>query len=246
MIVLRENQPVVPVLRVNNRSVNQAFLEDNLGMKTKLEDGPFAEFAGHQDSEIKLILQESPGNRSRAVRGLKKLNKIIIKVEKVHEIEALLANGTVYSKLYKGHNGYGFEAVSPEGDTFLLHSEASIDDLTAILPPVPFKGDADFAGLSHFEVESVWINSPHPVVSQDFYETILPNQVFLRFVGVEGEDLLTPAEDIWDLDSLRFAVESDYDWSDLESKLDVPFFKDKKATFIQTTDPSGIELWFEK
>ena len=246
MIVLRENQAVVPVLRINNRSVNQAFLEDNLGMKTKLEDGPFAEFAGHQDSEIRLVLQESPGNRTRAVKGLKKLNKIVVKVEQASDIEALLARGTVFTKLYKGKAGFGFEALSPEGDSFLLHAEQSIEDLTAILPPVHFTGQADFSGLTAFAVEAVWINSPQASVSQDFYEAILPEQDFLRFVGAEGEDLLTPAEKVWDLDSLRFPVEQDFDWANLESHLEGHFFKDKKETFIQTVDPSGIELWFEK
>ena len=80
----------------------------------------------------------------------------------------------------------------------------------------------------------------------DFYETILPNQTFLRFIGAEGEELLAPAEQVWDLDSLRFPVEKDFDWANLESQLEGPFFKDKKETFIQTVDPSGIELWFEK
>ncbi len=72
----------------------------------------------------------------------------MIKVDNASEIEALLAQGSQYSKLYQGKTGYGFEAVSPEGDTFLLHAEASLDDLKAILPPVPFKVQDDFSGLT--------------------------------------------------------------------------------------------------
>ncbi len=68
----------------------------------------------------------------------------------------------------------------------------------------------------------------------------------MHFVGAEGKDLLTPAEQVWDLEGLRFPVEQDFDWAHLESQLEGPFFKDKKASFIQTVDPSGIELWFEK
>ena len=45
--MLEEKNMIVPALRVNNRSVNQTFLEEKLGMKTILEEGPFAEFAGH-------------------------------------------------------------------------------------------------------------------------------------------------------------------------------------------------------
>lgn len=244
--MLRKNDEIVPVLRVNNRGINQAFLENQLGMKVKLEDGPFADFGDSTSLATKLVLMESPGNRTRAVKGLKKLNKLVIKVEHASEIEALLARGTVFTKLYKGKTGFGFEAISPEGDTFLLHAEQALEELTAILPPVHFTGQADFTGLTAFTVESVWINSPQASVSQDFYEAILPEQDFLRFVGAEGEDLLTPADQVWDLDSLRFPVEQDFDWANLESYLEDPFFKDKKETFIQTVDPSGIELWFEK
>ncbi|MFM0900419.1 CppA N-terminal domain-containing protein [Streptococcus suis] len=244
--MLRKNEAIVPILRINNRAINQGFLEENLGMKTKLEDGPFADFGDRTSPATRLVLMESPGNRTRAVKGLKKLNKLVIKVEQASEIEALLARGTVFTKLYRGKNGYGFEAVSPEGDTFLLHAEASVDDLKEILPPVPFKVQDDFSGLTAFTVESVWINTPQASISQDYYEAILPKQAFLYFVGAEGEDLLTPADQVWDLDSLRFPVEQDFDWAHLESQLEGPFFKDKKASFIQTVDPSGIELWFEK
>ncbi|MCK3881128.1 chemotaxis protein [Streptococcus suis] len=244
--MLRKNDVIVPVLRVNNRGINQAFLENQLGMKVQLEDGPFADFGDRTSSATKLVLMESPGNRTRAVKGPKKLNKILVKVEQASDIEALLARGTVFTKLYKGKNGFGFEALSPEGDTFLLHAEQAVEDLTAILPPVHFTGQADFSGLTAFVVESVWINTSQASISQDFYEAILPNQAFLRFVGAEGEDLVTPAEQVWDLDSLRFPIEQDFDWANLESQLEGPFFKDKKESFIQTVDPSSIELWFEK
>ncbi len=50
----------------------------------------------------------------------------------------------------------------------------------------------------------------------------------MRFVGAEGKDLLTPAEQVWDLEGLRFPVEQDFDWVHLESQLEGPFFKDKK------------------
>lgn len=244
--MLRKNEQIVPVLRVNNRNINQAFLEKTLGMKTKLEEGPFAEFGGGLDFTTKLVLMESPGARTRAVQGKKKLDKIVIKAAVATEIEHLLVCGASYSKLYKGKNGYGFEAVSPEGDRFLVHAEASSQDLTAILPPVPFEAQEGVEGLSDFQIESIWINTPQPSVSQDFYEAVLAEQDVLQFVGAEGADLLTPTDQVWDLDSLRIPVDQDFAWADLEGQLEGPFFKDKKETFLQTVDPSGIELWFEK
>ncbi|WP_156021600.1 CppA N-terminal domain-containing protein [Streptococcus ruminantium] len=242
--MLRKNEAIVPVLRINNRAINLVFLEEHLGMKNKLEDGPFAELG--DSSEVKLVLMESPGTRTRAVRGIKKLNKIVIKVDNAPEIETLLAQGTPFSKLYQGQNGYAFEAVSPEGDTFLLHAEDSVADLKEILPPTPFIAQEEFSGLTTFTVESIWINTPQPSTSQAFYQAILPNQTFLRFVQAEGVDLLAPAEQVWDLDSVRFPVEQSFAWTDLESRLGGSFFKDRKETFIQTVDPSGIEYWFEK
>ncbi len=55
----------------------------------------------------------------------------------------------------------------------------------------------------------------------------------MRFVGAEGEDLLTPAEQVWDLEGLRFPVEQDFDWAHLESQLEGPFFKDKKQALFK-------------
>ncbi|HEL1583911.1 TPA: chemotaxis protein [Streptococcus suis] len=243
--MLREEW-IVPVLRVNNRSVNQEFLEKTIGLKTQLEDGPFAEFGGQGTKAVRLVLQESPSMRTRAVKGPKKLKKLVIKVQKPSEIEGLLARGSQFTKLYKGAVGYGFEAVSPEGDTFLVHGEASQADLVEILPPVAFEAAEDFQGLTESVVEEIVIRTPQVAVSQAFYQNILPDQVIVSFEAAEGADLLTAAEEVWDLDSLRFAVAGDFDWTGLEEKLPAGYFKDKKEQFIQTVDPSGIELWFEK
>lgn len=240
-----KTQTIVPALRVNNRNINQAFLEKTLGMKTRLEDAAFAEFSAHEDKEIKFVLIESPSMRTRAVKGLKKLNRIVIKADS-KEIENLLANGSPFTKLYKGKNGYAFEAVSPEGDRFLLHGEETISDLQEILPPAVFEKLSDEVGLSHFAIETIAINTPDVAASQSFYNQILAEQTILSFVEAQGDDLLAVPDSTWDLDSLRFSVAEDMNWSVLESKLAQPFFKDKKERFIQTADPSKIELWFEK
>ncbi|MBF0788155.1 MULTISPECIES: CppA N-terminal domain-containing protein [unclassified Streptococcus] len=237
---------IIPAIRINNRGANQRFLEDNLGFKTYLEEAAFAEFGDRKTAETKLVLIESPSMRTRAVKGVKKLHKIVIRVDHPEEIEALLARGAVFTKLYRGANGYAFESVSPENDCFLLHAEEDAAQLVEILPPVAFRVLAGFEKLTAFSVEKLMINTPQPVESYAFYERLLPGQDMLDFRKAEGEDLLVEAETIWDLDSLRIPVPVDMDWLELEEKLRAPFFKDKKERFLQTTDMSNIELWFEK
>lgn len=245
--MLEVENVMVPALRINNRSVNQTFLEEVLGLKTVLEDGPFAEFAGHsKDKTAKLVLVESPSMRTRAVTGPKKLARLALKVAKPAEIESLLARGASFSKLYRGKNGLAFETVLPEGYVFLLHSEDDLADLQEILPPVQFKGLADFQGLTEFAVSQILINSPHPETSQGFYQTIWPDQGLLVFQVAQGPDLLAEADSTWDLDSLRVKVHPELDWAGLEAVLPAGYFKDKKERFIQSTDPSKIEIWFEK
>jgi hypothetical protein len=245
--MLEEKNMIVPALRVNNRSVNQTFLEEKLGMKTILEEGPFAEFAGHkQDKKARLVLIESPSMRTRAVKGLKKLAKITLKVKDPAEIESLLAEGAPFSKLYRGKKGLGFETSMPEGYRFLLHSEENSSDLQEILPPVTFTRANEFSGLTEFSVEKILINTPNPQASKDFYQKFLPKQDVVAFQDAKDADLLVAADSTWDLDSLRVPLASDADLATLKSHLSGDFFIDKKETFLQTTDPSNIEIWFEK
>ena len=245
--MLEVENVMVPALRINNRSVNQTFLEEVLGLKTVLEDGPFAEFAGHsKDKTAKLVLVESPSMRTRAVTGPKKLARLALKVAKPAEIESLLVRGASFSKLYRGKKGLAFETVLPEGYVFLLHSEDDLADLQEILPPVQFKGLADFQGLTEFAVSQILINSPHPETSQGFYQTLWPDQGLLVFQEAQGPDLLAEADSTWDLDSLRIKVQPELDWAELEEKLPAGYFKDRKERFLQSTDPSKIEIWFEK
>ena len=245
--MLEVEKVVVPGLRINNRSVNQAFLEEQLGLKTVLEEGPFAEFAGYStDKTAKLVLIESPSMRTRAVKGPKKMARLVLKVAKPAEIESLLARGSSFSKLYRGKKGLAFETVLPEGYVFLLHSEEDIEDLQEILPPVQFEELADFQGLTDLAVSQILINSPHPETSQGFYQTIWPDQGLLVFQEAQGPDLLAEADSTWDLDSLRIKVQPELDWAELEEKLPAGYFKDRKERFLQSTDPSKIEIWFEK
>lgn len=244
--MLIDRTSLIPSLRMNNRRINLDFFEKEFGLKILNEENAFVELGGHLGKKTRFMLTESPSMRTRAVVGTKKLNKLIFKIENPVEIEALLARGSSFTKLYRGKNGYAFEAHSPEDDTILIHAEENICDLQEVLSPETVATLEGFAGISDFIVEKIIINTPNPQASHDFYQKILPEQTILDFVEAQGEDLLATAEDTWDLDSLNFKVAEDMNWADLESKLVMPFFKDKKESFLQTVDPSGIELWFDK
>lgn len=244
--MLKKVQGIIPVLRINNRQVNQVFFEQGLGMKTHLEEGPFVELGAAEQSSVGLVLMESPSYRTRASQGPKKLHQISIQVTEPREVEGLLARGVAYSQLYKGKQGLGFEVVSPEGDRFLLHAEESVADLEPLLPPHPFVEPEGFTGLTEFKVERVVVNSPDAQSYEAFYQSLFPGQTFLQAREAQGADLLAEAEQVWDLAGLRLSLAADVDLAIFEDSLSQPFFKDRKGRFIQVLDPSGIELWLEK
>ena len=122
---------IVPVIKVNNRNLNQDFYVKTLGMKSLLEEGAQLSL-GDQTRTERLILEESPSMRSRRVKGAKKLARLVIKVAKASEIEALLARGIEVDSLYRGEKGYAFEATSPEGDYILLHAEENLSSLQPV------------------------------------------------------------------------------------------------------------------
>lgn len=110
---------IIPVLKINNRHLNQEFFVNQLGMKALLEEAAFLSL-GDQTKTEKLQLEESPSMRSRRVKGPKKLARIVVKVADAKEIESLLAQKPAWTKLYQGEKGYAFEALSPEGDLVLF------------------------------------------------------------------------------------------------------------------------------
>ena len=92
---------IVPVIKVNNRNLNQDFYSKTLGMKSLLEEGAQLSL-GDQTKTERLILEESPSMRSRRVKGAKKLARLVIRVAQASEIEALLARGIEVDSLYRG------------------------------------------------------------------------------------------------------------------------------------------------
>lgn len=235
---------IIPVIKVNNRNVNQTFYVKTLGMKTLLEEGAFISL-GDQTLTEKIILEESPSMRTRRVNGTKKLSKLLIKVQKPEEIEALLAENPDVDKLYQGPKGYAFETTSPEGDCVFLYADDDLSDLKELIEVPCFKKIDNFSGISQFAVSKVEINVPDVLKAEQFYANISNTLDFLAFQKANGTDLQVDSDATWDVTSLKFQV----------SLLDIDHlhtifsgrnvFVPKSNTFFLSKDDSNIELWFE-
>ncbi len=102
---------------------------------------------------------------------------------------------------------YAFEATSPEGDTFLLHSEEDWTTLQRVMIAPAFTPLEDFVGLSQFTIEQIHINAPDKEKAVTFYQEWLGNQSILTFSPASGPDLLTESTQTWDLAMIKFIVE---------------------------------------
>ena len=68
----------VPVIRVNNRDLNLAFYKETLGLKVISEENALAMLGSKSAktrTDTRLILEESPSMRTRAVDGVKNCAK---------------------------------------------------------------------------------------------------------------------------------------------------------------------------
>ena len=239
-MIVNQIKRMIPTLKVNNRNLNELFYIETLGMKPLLEESAFLSL-GDQSGIEKLVLEESPSMRSRKVEGIKKLARLLVKVEKPSEIEALLARMEKIPQLYKGAKGYAFEVLSPEGDCILIHAEDDIKDLKKVEEEVTFSKDEKLRYLTAFEI-SVEINLPEKTASLLEKEEI---ENRLAFNQAQGSDLLVENNVTWDLSMLKFQVEN----------LDLPvllqrfeeagYFIPKSEKFFLTKDTNNIELWFE-
>lgn len=236
---------IVPVIKVNNRNLNQDFYGKTLGMKSLLEEGAQLSL-GDQTKTERLILEESPSMRSRRVKGAKKLARLVIKVAKAAEIEALLARGIQVDNLYRGEKGYAFEATSPEGDRILLHAEEKLTCLQPVQEIPAFEVQDDFIGLSQFEVEKIELRAPDLQAVKTFYQPVSNVLDFLDVQEAQGEDLIADNTKTWDLAMLKCLV-ADFDVEQLSSIFATQeFFVPKSKKFLVSQDRSNIELWFEQ
>ena len=239
-MIVNQIKRMIPTLKVNNRNLNESFYIEILGMKPLLEESAFLSL-GDQSGIEKLVLEESPSMRSRKVEGIKKLARLLVKVEKPSEIEALLARMEKIPQLYKGAKGYAFEVLSPEGDCILIHAEDDIKDLKKVEEEVTFSKDEKLRYLTAFEI-SVEINLPDKTSSLLDKEEI---ENRLAFNQAQGSDLLVENNITWDLSMLKFQVEN-LDLPVLRQRFEeAGYFIPKSEKFFLTKDTNNIELWFE-
>ena len=239
-MIVNQIKRMIPTLKVNNRNLNELFYIETLGMKPLLEESAFLSL-GDQSGIEKLVLEESPSMRSRKVEGIKKLARLLVKVEKPSEIEALLARMEEIPQLYKGAKGYAFELLSPEGDCILIHAEDDIKDLKKVEEEVTFSKDEKLRYLTAFEI-SVEINLPDETSSLLDKEEI---ENRLAFNQAQGSDLLVENNITWDLSMLKFQVEN-LDLPVLRQRFEeAGYFIPKSEKFFLTKDTNNIELWFE-
>ena len=239
-MIVNQIKRMIPTLKVNNRNLNELFYIETLGMKPLLEESAFLSL-GDQSGIEKLVLEESPSMRSRKVEGIKKLARLIVKVENPSEIEALLARMEKLPQLYKGNKGYAFEVLSPEGDLILIHAEDDIKDLKKVEEEVAFSKDDKMRYLTAFEI-SVQINLPDGTSSLLEKEEI---ENRLAFNQAQGSDLLVENNVTWDLSMLKFQVEN-LDLPVLRQRFEkASYFIPKSEKFFLTKDTNNIELWFE-
>ena len=240
-MIVNQIKRMIPTLKVNNRNLNESFYIETLGMKPLLEESAFLSL-GDQSGIEKLVLEESPSMRSRKVEGIKKLARLLVKVEKPSEIEALLARMEEIPQLYKGAKGYAFEVLSPEGDCILIHAEDDIKDLKKVEEEVTFSKDEKLRYLTAFEI-SVEINLPDETSSL-LDKKEIENR--LAFNQAQGSDLLVENNITWDLSMLKFQVEN-LDLPVLRQRFEeVGYFIPKSEKFFLTKDTNNIELWFEE
>lgn len=232
---------IIPTLKVNNRKLNEKFYIETLGMKPLLEESAFLSL-GDQTGAEKLILEEAPSMRTRRVEGLKKLARLLIKVENPSEIEALLSRMKFLPRLFKGSRGYAFEIVSPEQDVILVHAENHIKDLVPLETVPEFSSNTSIKYLSQFEI-SMELRLPEGT------ESLLDPEVVAKaisFIKGDGPDLTVENNVTWDLTMLKFLVK-DLDLTSLRQKFEgTDYFIPKSEKFFLGKDTNNIELWFEE
>ena len=232
---------IVPTLKVNNRKLNERFYIETLGMKPLLEESAFLSL-GDQTATERLILEETPSMRTRRVEGLKKLARLLIKVENPSEIEALLSQMKSLPRLFKGNRGYAFEIVSPEGDVILIHAENDVRDLVPLETVPEFYSNTSIKYVSQFEV-SMELRLPEETESLLDPEGVAP---VITFTKGQGPDLVVENNVTWDLTMLKFLVKN-FDLTSLRQKFEkTGYFVPKSEKFFLGKDTNNIELWFEE
>lgn len=243
MTVFEHIQFAAPYLRINNRQHNIDFYTQ-LGFKVLWEENSFVFLGTANSKEPVLVLDESPSMRTRAVKGAKKLHTLCLTIS-FEEIEYLLAQKLPVDKVFKGERGYGFYVTSPEGDQIQVYGQAEQVFVEEVDYPEVSANPA-VQGVTDVTVCSIVLRVPDVEKSTDFY---LDMPVSILPVEGEGEDLTAANDETWDLSSLSFAVKEDQDLQEVAAYFaglgaDTQLLR--KGRSLVVTDPSNIELWFEK
>ena len=232
---------IIPTVKVNNRKLNEKFYIETLGMKPLLEESAFLSL-GDQTGTERLILEEAPSMRTRRVEGLKKLARLVVKVDNPSEIEDLLSQKKSLPRLFKGSCGYAFEIVSPEQDVIFVHAENHMEDLVPLETVPEFSLNIGMKYLSQFEI-SMELRLPEGT------ESLLDPEVVAKaisFTKGEGPDLTVENNVTWDLSMIKFLVR-DLDLTSLRQKFEkTGYFVPKSEKFFLGKDTNNIELWFEE
>ena len=232
---------IIPTVKVNNRKLNEKFYIETLGMKPLLEESAFLSL-GDQTGTERLILEEAPSMRTRRVEGLKKLARLVVKVENPSEIEGILSQMKSLPRLFKGSCGYAFEIVSPEQDVILVHAENDIRDLVPLETVPEFYSNTGIKYVSQFEV-SMELRLPEGTESLLDPEGVAPA---ITFTKGQGPDLAVENNVTWDLTMLKFLVKN-FDLTSLRQKFEkTGYFVPKSEKFFLGKDTNNIELWFEE
>ncbi len=238
--------------KVADRDAMITFCQKALGLRLLREENAIAVMAGQNGVAPYLIIEESPDFLdNRDVQGPKKHALTSIRANQDDVIQLLLGQESS-ATLFKGKAGYAFKVVSPQGDTFLVHSEADPTNLSLLSH---FDGQqerqADFKGVEKLAFSGLEINSPQPEVSEQFYQKLfgLLAPLKIQFHSKEGEDLLADNDETRDLAVLSFSVPQVMDLAGLylaAKTISNEVYLDKKANFLMLKDPSGIEIWLSK
>ncbi|GFH40607.1 CppA N-terminal domain-containing protein [Lactococcus insecticola] len=214
---------MVPVIRVNNRDLNLAFYTETLGLKVISEENALAILGAKTaktTDDARLILEESPSMRTRAVVGNKKLRKLVIASPEFTE---------------------GFEATSPEGDLFEIVPASKTDksdDVTLLDVQLNTRNVKDSLA---FYVEGFELTEKNDTVKLPFGK--------ISYFASSGEDLTANPDGVWDLEILEFRVPESIDLATVSDQLDalgLDYYVDKKGKILTVKDVQNLELWFVK
>ena len=211
----------LPVIRVNNRDLNLAFYKETLGLKVISEENALAMLgsqAAKTRTDTRLILEESPSMRTRAVAGVKKLRKIVIESPEFTE---------------------GFEATSPEGDLFeIVPSQSETQDIKITEIQL---NTSNLKDALAFYVEGFGLSEKDNVVQLPFGKisyTAAQGPDLLTSPEEVWDLEIIEYEVAPEVDLHHIAMQLD--------DLGLDYYVDKKGKILTLTDGQNLEIWFMK